>query len=159
MEIAKSGGLLAVLSLIKAEQDLALTQDRQRSCPMSRPPLPQCHCIEGRLRQISSRRYRWDTRAPTHLTQGAALCHSMREISSEVWSEQLPRAPTKPQGIQCRRESSWAPPQAERLPRSHAPHFGQQSFPWKSHNVEQKLFLLAPSTACCAPRVAPGQTP
>lgn len=38
MEMAKSGSLLAVLGLTKAEQDLALTQDGQRSCLMSRPP-------------------------------------------------------------------------------------------------------------------------
>lgn len=81
MEMAKSGSLLAVLGLTKAEQDLALTQDGQRSCLMSRPPTSPMPLNRG----ISPGRYRWDTQAPTQLTWGAALCHSMNEIPSGVW--------------------------------------------------------------------------
>lgn len=84
MEMAKSGGLLAVLSLTKAEQDLALTQGGQ-SCVMSRPPTAPTPVNRGKIQVISPGRYRWDTQAPTQLTRGAALCHSMNKIPNGAW--------------------------------------------------------------------------
>lgn len=53
MERAKSGGLLAVLSLTKAEQDLALTQDGQRSCLMSQSPNAPMPLNGGKPQQAS----------------------------------------------------------------------------------------------------------
>lgn len=147
---------------LKAEQDLALTQDRQRSCLMSRPPIAPMPPTRGKIEADLSWVLQME-HPSTHSsdTGSSTLPQHERNLQRGLGASSFLVLPQSPRGFNAeeKRESSWAPPQAERLPRSHAPHFGQPSFPRRSHNIEQKLSLPAPSAACRAPRVAPGQTP
>lgn len=70
---------------LKAEQGLALTQDRQRSCLMSRPPTAPMPPTRGKIEADLSWVLQMGHPSTHSSDTGAALCHSMRETSSGVW--------------------------------------------------------------------------